>query len=112
MLIINKEQNLILFFASTNRASLMSKHSLTNPKEAMPGDKKGQILLAAEARFLQYGIRKTTMRDIADDLGIAVSNLYLYFANKREIALAIAETCSQEMEMEVQEVISQGGHAA
>jgi|GEM_PF-1341808 len=90
----------------------MSKHSITKSKESLPGDKKAQILAAAEARFLEYGIRKTTMRDIADDLGIAVSNLYLYFANKREIALAIAETCSHEMETEVQEILLQEGHAA
>jgi AcrR family transcriptional regulator len=90
----------------------MTKHVLPHSKKNGSGDKKSQILAAAEARFLQYGIRKTTMRDIADDLGIAVSNLYLYFSNKREIALAIAEACSQELEIEAVEILATEGHTA
>jgi AcrR family transcriptional regulator len=69
-------------------------------------DKREKILVAAKARFLHYGVPKTTMRDIADDLSIAVSNLYLYFENKREIVLAIAENCRAEHDAVAKEVIS------
>lgn len=62
-------------------------------------DKKTKILQAAKARFLHYGVCKTTTRDIAEDLGISVSNLYLYFENKREIVLAIAQSCQAEQEI-------------
>lgn len=37
---------------------------------------------------------------------MAVSNLYLYFENKREIVLAIAEACRAEQEQAVQQVMA------
>jgi AcrR family transcriptional regulator len=69
-------------------------------------DKKHKILQAAKARFLHYGVSKTTTRDIAEDLGISVSNLYLYFENKREIILAIAEECRAEQDKTDQEILN------
>jgi AcrR family transcriptional regulator len=67
--------------------------------ESLLRHKKSQILSVAKARFLQSGVNKTTMRDLADDLGIAVSNLYLYFKNKQEIVIAIAQECRNEQEL-------------
>jgi AcrR family transcriptional regulator len=69
-------------------------------------DKKAKILEAAKARFMYYGVSKTTTRDIAEDLGISVSNLYLYFENKREIVLAIAQECRADQIRSDQEVLS------
>lgn len=69
-------------------------------------DKKSKILQAAKARFLHYGVSKTTTRDIAEDVGISVSNLYLYFENKREIVLAIAEQCRAEQEVIHQQILT------
>jgi TetR/AcrR family transcriptional regulator len=66
--------------------------------QALSQDKRSKILEAAQNRFLYYGVAKTTMRDIATDLGIAVSNLYLYFENKRELVLAIAQDCRNEQD--------------
>ncbi len=73
---------------------------------ALSQEKKARILDVAKARFMHYGVNKTTMREIADDLGMAVSNLYLYFENKREIVLAIAEACRAEQEQTVQQVMA------
>jgi TetR/AcrR family transcriptional repressor of mexJK operon len=83
--------------------------SLTEPVQEpldIAPDKKSRILQVAKARFLHYGVSKTTTRDIAEDLGISVSNLYLYFENKREIILAIAEECRSEQDKTDQEVLS------
>ena len=55
-------------------------------------------------RFSQYGYRKTSMEDIATELGISRASLYSYFDNKDEIfrcvskslhegALAAAQEC-------------------
>lgn len=78
----------------------------TSDTSPLSQDKREKILIAAKARFLHYGVPKTTMRDIADDLSIAVSNLYLYFENKREIVLAIAEQCRAEHDAVAKEVIN------
>ena len=48
------------------------------------------ILNAAQARFLRYGYTKTTMAEIADDVGMSAANLYRYFDNKQDIAAACA----------------------
>jgi AcrR family transcriptional regulator len=53
------------------------------------------ILQAAEERMMRYGIQKTTMHEIAQDVGLAVGTLYLHFKNKDEIVLAIADQCRQ-----------------
>lgn len=55
-----------------------------------------EILLAARNRMMQYGIQKTTMSEVAQDANIAVGTLYLYFKNKEEIVLAIAEECRRQ----------------
>ncbi len=44
-----------------------------------------RILEAARARFGRYGYRKTTMAEIAGDLGMSAANLYRYFSSKEEI---------------------------
>lgn len=54
-------------------------------------EKKRKILEAARARFRYYGIAKTTMQEIAQDAGVAVGTVYLYFANKDELIVAGAE---------------------
>ncbi len=53
--------------------------------------KREAILNAAKRRLNQYGVKKTTMQEIAEDVGIAVGTLYLYFKNKNEILIATAE---------------------
>lgn len=44
-----------------------------------------RILAVAEGFFYEKGFRETTMRAIASEVGISVSNLYLYFENKEII---------------------------
>ncbi len=69
-------------------------------------DKQTRILEAAHARFLNDGVCKTTMRDIAQDVGIAVSNVYLYFTAKRDLVLAIAERCRAEQAIVIEAVLA------
>ena len=80
--------------------------SIKDPASELSLEKQNKILNAAKTRFMHYGVNKTTMRDIADDLGISVSNLYLYFENKRQIVLAIAEACRNEQEEFIHQVLN------
>lgn len=50
-----------------------------------------EIIRAAESLFSHYGYRKTTMADIARDVGMSTANLYRYFANKEEIMAECAQ---------------------
>ena len=70
-------------------------------------NKRESIIRAAHAQFRLYGYRKTSMEDIAGELGISRASLYSYFKNKDEIfrsvsiwlherAMADAEQCLME----------------
>lgn len=54
---------------------------------------------------MHYGIQKTTMQDIAQDAGMAVGTLYLYFRNKEELVLAIAEQCRVQQSEHAEEIL-------
>ena len=50
---------------------------------------KDEILFQAQKLFQQYGLRKTTMDEIAAACGKAKSTLYHYFKNKEEVFDAV-----------------------
>lgn len=55
-------------------------------------DRRKQILEAAVAVFAERGYQRATVKEIAARAGIAPGTIYLYFRNKRELLLALAET--------------------
>ncbi len=67
--------------------------------------KREAILNAAKQRLSQYGVRKTTMQEIAEDVGIAVGTLYLYFKNKNEILIAAAQAYTQQHLIDTEKIL-------
>ena len=67
--------------------------------------KREAILQAARQRLSQYGVRKTTMQEIAEDVGIAVGTLYLYFRNKNEILIAAVEAYAQQHTIDTEKIL-------
>lgn len=57
---------------------------------------RADILDAAEQRIRTYGYGKTTMVEIATDVGMSAANLYRYFENKLDIGAALAQRCFGE----------------
>lgn len=53
---------------------------------------KGEIIVQAQKLFKQFGIKKTTMDEIAAACGKAKSTLYHYFKSKEEVFEAVFET--------------------
>jgi AcrR family transcriptional regulator len=64
---------------------------------AEPGrqDNNDRILDAAERLFKHYGYSKTTVADIAKDLGMSPANIYRFFSSKAEIHSALARRMLQ-----------------
>ena len=62
----------------------------TNLRELAKQRKRDIILKAAEKLFLQKGIEKTTMNDIAQEAGIGIATLFRYFSKKETIILTVA----------------------
>jgi AcrR family transcriptional regulator len=51
--------------------------------------RRAQILAAASRVFARHGFHRTTVREIAREAGLADGTIYLYFASKRELLLAL-----------------------
>ena len=54
-----------------------------------PKDRRELILATAAGMFARKGVRSTTVREIADAVGILSGSLYHYFNSKDEIAQEI-----------------------
>jgi AcrR family transcriptional regulator len=68
--------------------------------------KTQRIVQAAGERFRYYGIAKTTMQEIAQDAGVAVGTLYLYFKNKDALVVACAADFVHRHRQEAQAILA------
>lgn len=59
--------------------------------QVLKEDIRNKIISVAENMFYQNGFKQTSMRQIAKEVGISVSNLYLYYKNKEAIFFAITD---------------------
>jgi len=73
--------------------------------------KPAKIIDAARKRFRYYGIQKTTMQEIAQDAGVAVGTLYLYFGNKDELVVACADKFVEHHREQLATVLAASGTA-
>ena len=71
---------------STLQASIGQVHSA----------RKEEILAAARRRMSEKGYASTSMRDLADDLGIKPASLYSHYRSKEEMLWEIALQCARE----------------
>jgi AcrR family transcriptional regulator len=81
----------------TGHAALGSVTALAEPRENRP-DARTRILDEAERLFRHYGYTKTTVADIARDLGMSPDNVYRFFASKAAIHEALADRMLAEVE--------------
>jgi AcrR family transcriptional regulator len=58
-------------------------------------DKENRIIEAAEALFSRYGLKKTSIEEIAKLAGLGKGTVYLYFRSKEEIFEAVVEKMSE-----------------
>lgn len=73
----------------------------------MVDDKRNQIIAAALKRFAHFGIAKTSMSEIADDLSLSKANLYYYFPDKFSVIEAIVYRILEESELLVNQVLAE-----
>lgn len=75
----------------------------------MPDDRGPQILAAALETFLRYGYRRTTMEDIARQVGVSRPTLYLSFPNKQAVFRAVVGAGQDRLLDEVRTILSGPG---
>jgi AcrR family transcriptional regulator len=65
---------------------------MDNPGIYTEKELKEQLIIeAAQKRFGLYGIEKTSMREIAEDLNLSKASLYYYFPDKESLYRAVVE---------------------
>jgi AcrR family transcriptional regulator len=70
--------------------SLMPRGSRTQPAEsANTDDARERILAAAERCIDRHGIRKTTMDDVASEVGLSRPSVYRYFADRDDLLVEL-----------------------
>jgi AcrR family transcriptional regulator len=68
-------------------------------------DKMQSIIEASQKRFGLFGIEKTSMREIADDLKLSKASLYYYFPDKESLYKAVVEKEQTEFLAKISERI-------
>src|SRR5664279_3076944 len=68
-------------------------------------DKVKLIIEASQRRFGLYGIEKTSMREIADDLKLSKASLYYYFPDRESLYKAVVEKEQREFIAKISERI-------
>ncbi len=72
------------------------------------GDRRGQILLAAAQLFVEHGYGGTSIRNIADSVGMLPGSVYHYFPAKEDLFVAIHHEGFRRLMQNIQKVIRRG----
>jgi AcrR family transcriptional regulator len=78
-------------------------------RERERGERRGAILAAATAVFLEKGVAQATMEDIAKQAELSKGALYLYFKSKDQLYLSIALSVLDQLVSDMEDV-SRCGH--
>jgi len=70
-------------------------------------NKRRHIVKAALKRFAHFGIPKTTMNEIAEDVNLTKANLYYYFPDKNSLIKDVLISIVKEMDVEEQMAIDE-----
>lgn len=88
-----------------------SAKAMNVPVKTTPEETRQRIMTTAEALFRQLGYGKTTVADIAGELGMSPANVYRFFSSKNAIVEAICKRCLGELEDQAWAIARSGGRA-
>jgi AcrR family transcriptional regulator len=84
-----------------------------NPQvRTKPDDTRARIMETAETLISRLGFAKTTVADIAAELGMSPANVYRFFPSKGAIVEAICKRCLSEVEEKAWKVARSKASAA
>lgn len=72
---------------------------------------RDQIVKAARDYFAHYGYAKTTVADLAREIGFSKAYIYRFFESKQAIGEAICGDCLEQLFSQVREAVEQGQNA-
>lgn len=68
---------------------------------------RNQIVAAATEHFSRYGYEKTTVSDLAKEIGFSKAYIYKFFGSKQEIGEMICANCLRQIEDEVRAAVDE-----
>ncbi|MEY2431499.1 MAG: hypothetical protein QOC92_1224 [Acidimicrobiaceae bacterium] len=71
--------------------AVAARGAKTRDKVSLDGDVRREIFEAATACFERFGIRRTTMDDVADAASVSRKTVYNYFENKNSLISEVIE---------------------
>jgi AcrR family transcriptional regulator len=77
--------------------AMQTRSGQARKKRGDGGERRDEILVAARALFARDGADRTTMRSVADAVGISAAAVYGYFPDKTSLYDATAEAAFQEL---------------
>ena len=91
----------------TCNMEFMPRGSRTQPAEsASTDDARERILAAAERCIDRHGIRKTTMDDVASEVGLSRPSVYRYFADRDDLLVELIARHARAINERAQKSIS------
>ena len=72
---------------------------------------RDQIVTAAHEHFAHYGYAKTTVADLAREIGFSKAYIYRFFESKQAIGEAITADCLDKIFTQVREAVDEGRDA-
>jgi AcrR family transcriptional regulator len=84
--------------------TVSKKNNALRTRSGQPRKRRGEgdqrreeILAAAQKLFVKNGADRTTMRSIADEVGISSAAVYSYFPDKMAVYVAVAESAFEKL---------------
>ena len=74
--------------------------------------KQQQVVLQAARVFAERGYDRTSVQDLADELGIAAGGLYHYFGSKEQLLIHICDQLMDPLLQQAEELLASGGDPA
>jgi AcrR family transcriptional regulator len=91
---------------SSNIYSVPREPRIENSPASTVDDPRDRVLAAAERCIQRYGIRKTTMEDIAREAGMSRPSVYRYFADRDDLLVALIAQRSRALRGRAHKFIS------
>lgn len=91
--------------AATSRKALISS-LVTSGVLTAPGSPRGKLLNAAARLFEEKGYARTTVRDIAAEVGILSGSIFHHFANKEDILCCVMQEVTVYARARMQEAVT------
>lgn len=76
-------------------------------REQQKQQRRQNIIQIAKELFLEQGVQAIQMQDVATAAGIGIATLFRYFPKKEYLAIAVANAITEEMAMDIGQIVEQ-----